>query len=524
MAEDATGLDQWLSGQGLDQASDQKRAADAAAARKKQSDTKKANATLAQFRNAAEEAAKALQTATFDYKQGGMTKDRLNGIYKAYVTAQDQLYTMDAPGAAQIQTKYFPQAKAPATTTEQAAPSDVSKNVNGVAPTIVFDKNGNPVKNSDGSYKTAVGATAPDATPAKAPAASVVSSNPFQTITSSDKQVQGPLLPADEAARWAKNYGAIGAMALTIPWMANILKDAASQGWNAQKFTQEVKSYKDPTSGQSPWDALGAAYRDSTLAYYDNKAAWGQQYNDKLTILQQSAIRQGLDPAAFGTQIDLTDPKAIDAAYKDQHSGVNSFFNAFYNNMPDMGVIDKYVSNHTTLAKTDQNVYAGIISQNVDALKSYANDMGVASQYLPKVQGSTGDYFGNAAKLIQDGNTTLQEQQNYIKDQAISMYAPFANRIKEGMSVKALASPYVNAASNLLENQDQTAFDLSSTTGYGSMITKAMQGDGQTPMALDKFVTSIKQRPEWLQTSNARNSLMDTATQLLRNFGMVTGG
>ena len=40
-------------------------------------------------------------------------------------------------------------------------------------------------------------------------------------------------------------------------------------------------------------------------------------------------------------------------------------------------------------------------------------------------------------------------------------------------------------------------------------------------MSLDQFATQVKQRPEWLQTGNARNSMMDTANQLLRSFGMV---
>ena len=428
--------------------------------------------------------------------------------------------------------------------------TDKYGNVNGVAPTIVFDKNGNPIKNADGSYKVATGATMPDATKA------ATSGNTGGTNTDNNKAPTSPAVPVDintptpntgtplqgaagynvdaktqqtADQTWVQQYGGIGAMALTIPWMKTLLAQAAKGQWTTEKFTNEVKNYTD-SSGQHPWDQINQAYRDSSIAYYDNKEAWAQQYNDKLAILQKSAVSQGLDPSIFGSAIPVgadgktMNSSAIDAAYKDQHNGVNSFFNVYYNNMPDQATVDKYVANHTGLAKTDKNVYGGIIGQNIDTLKAYANDMGVSSQYLPNQQGGSGDYFANAADNIQKGTTTIEEQQNYLRDQAASMYAPFANRIKEGMSVRALASPYINAASNLLENTDQSAFDLGSTTGYGAMITKAMQGDGTTPMSLDKFVTSVKQRPEWLQTSNARNSLMDTATSLLRNFGMVTGG
>ena len=310
--------------------------------------------------------------------------------------------------------------------------------------------------------------------------------------------------------------------------MADIIQQAYDGKWSATKFTDTVQNYVDPKTGVKPWDQIGQSIRDSELAYYGNKQAWGQQYNDKLQILQQSATAQGLDPAVFGTALPTDaagniDPAAIDAAFKDTKSGVNTFFSQFYNNMPDQATVDKYVANHTGFAKTDQGVYGGTLGSTVDALKSYASQMGVASQYLTSGQTAPGtDYFANAASGVQKGNTTLEEQQNYIKQQAIAMYAPFAQRIKEGQTVQALASPYLNAAANLLE-VDPSTIDLGATTGLGASVTKALQGDGTTPMSLDAFTTSVKQNPQWLQTTNARNSLMDTANTLLRNFGLVTG-
>ena len=425
--------------------------------------------------------------------------------------------------------------------------ADENGNVNGVAPTIVFGPDGKPVKNPDGSYKTAVGATAPNATPpanntpgssggSKSTGNTPTGASGFTPLTQTEQdanafKLAGPNISQDAKSQlWSQQYGGIGAMALTIPWMKNLLAQAASGGWSATKFTNEVKNYTD-SSGQKPWDTLAQAYRDSTLAYYDNKQAWAQQYNDKLDILQKSAIAQGLDPSVFGSALSIKDPshlspdeiKAIDAAYQDQHSGVNSFFNVYYNNMPDQATIDKYVSNHTSLAKTDNGVYGGVIGQHVNTLTDYAESMGISPMLLPAQQGGASDYYANAAKAIQNGTTTMEEQQNYIKQQAIATYAPFANRIKEGMTVQSLASPYINAASNLLEIAP-SKIALSDTQGLGQFVTTALQGDGTNPMSLDKFMTAVKQRPEWLQTTNARNSVMDTATTFLRNMGMVTGG
>ena len=76
------------------------------------------------------------------------------------------------------------------------------------------------------------------------------------------------------------------------------------------------------------------------------------------------------------------------------------------------------------------------------------------------------------------------------------------------------------AASNLLE-VDPSTINLGAATGLGAKVTKALQGDGTNSMALDSFNTYMKQQPEWLNTGNARTSLMDVANTWARDFGKV---
>ena len=109
-----------------------------------------------------------------------------------------------------------------------------------------------------------------------------------------------------------------------------------------------------------------------------------------------------------------------------------------------------------------------------------------------------------------------------MRNVAANIYKPFAQQIKDGYSVSDLASPYTSAVANLLE-VSPTSVDLGATTGYGSLVTKALQGDGTNPMNLDAFTTQVKQQPQWLNTKNARDSLMGTASTMLRNFGLVVG-
>ena len=336
---------------------------------------------------------------------------------------------------------------------------------------------------------------------------------PFESANSATQQ------------QFVQQFGGLAAMAFSTPWIAAILDQAIAGKWDAKKFA-------DTVSVNPEFAKWGKAVQDENNAYYGDPThqSWAQQYNDKLEILQQSALRQGLDPSVFGSKIDLTNPTAIKAAFDDKNNGVNAYLTQYYANTPTQEIIDQYVSNHAGLAKNAGGALGGTLAATAQDLKSYAASMGVASQYLtPSWAGAAGqvntgsDYWTNAALAIQQGKTTSEAEKNLYRQQAQNIYKPFAQQIADGYSVSQLASPYTSAVQNLMELGNQP-IDLGSTTGYSAMITKALQGDGTNPMNLDQFTTQLKQRPEWLQTGNARNSLMDTATQLLRNFGMVVGG
>jgi hypothetical protein len=340
------------------------------------------------------------------------------------------------------------------------------------------------------------------------------SATPFESANASQQQM------------FVQQFGGIAAMAFSTPWLAKILDQAITGNWDAKKFANAVNLAPE-------FAAWGKSVQDGNLSFYGDPThqAWAQQYNDKLQILQQSALQQGLDPSVFGNKIDTSNPNAIQAAFADKNNGVNAYLSQYFNNAPTQAILDQFVANHTGLQKQAGGALSGAIATNAQALKSYAASMGIASQYLTptwtdangnKVASGT-DYFTNAATAIAQGHTTLDSEQALYRMQAQNIYKPFAKQIADGYSVAQLASPYTSAVQNLLELGSQP-IDLGSTTGYGAMVTKALIGDGTNPINLDQFTTTVKQKPEWLQTTNARNSLMDTASTLLRNFGLVVGG
>ena len=345
------------------------------------------------------------------------------------------------------------------------------------------------------------------------------------SITTSPN-TSGAFDPAD----WVNKYGAIASMAFTTPWISTLLQQAVQGKYTADKFTQAVETYQ----GGEPWQSIGQAVKDGEEAFYGNQSAWVQQYNDKLAILQRSAVAQGLDPSYFGSPLSATDPDAATKAYKDSSNPMNAFLNQYYNNVPDQGIIDNFVAQHATLMKNNNGGPQGAIATTANSLRNYASQYGVSNTFVnPTWTGTNssgqsasfnqgGDYWTNAAQAISAGYTNVDSIQANLRNTAAQIYKPFATQIQNGYSLTDLAQPYMSAASNLLEVAPDS-INLSATNGIGYKLSQALQGDGTNPLSLDAFTKQVKQDPAWLQTTNARNSMMDTANTLLRNFGLVTG-
>jgi len=324
-----------------------------------------------------------------------------------------------------------------------------------------------------------------------------------------------------EQKSFIQKYGGIAAWAAATPWMENYLNQAIKGGWTADKFTQAV--YADPN-----WQKVGQSTRDYDTAFYGNTQAWAQQYNDKLKLLQESALRQGYDPSIFGQSLgDNPTPDQIKAAAAG-NSGTNTFLQAYFSNMPDQTTLDRFVASHASIStQADKFTPEGELATTSAGLKQYAQQYGINPNTLPSQwtgaagQGkATGDWFTSTADAISQGYTTLDSEQAAMRTKAAQLYKPFAAQIANGESVQSLAGSYLGTASNLLEKPADN-FTLGDFTGTNGLITKALQGDGTNPLPLDQFMSQIKATPEWLTTGNARNSLMDTASSILQGFGLV---
>ena len=339
---------------------------------------------------------------------------------------------------------------------------------------------------------------------------------PFMPPTPTD--ITSPTTPAQDRATLMSTYGAQVALVDSVPELSALLNTAMAENWSAAKWSAEYQN-------TNWYQQHGAGYITSETDRLADPGKYAEAYNNLLTQMTNIALAKGLDVSSFGGQINAAQAKAFNPA---QPNVVAQMLQHYYNVQPDATILSQYIAKNSQIALSSTGTPEGELATTSQSLRNFANSMGVSSQYLtPTWNNAAGagvnaspDYFTNAAYAIQQGLTTADTEQALYRQNAQAIYKPFAQQIANGASVTQLAQPYIAAASNLLE-VDPSTINLGAATGLGAKVTKALQGDGTNSMALDAFNTYMKQQPEWLNTGNARTSLMDVANTWARDFGKV---
>lgn len=336
------------------------------------------------------------------------------------------------------------------------------------------------------------------------------SKQPAKTVTTIDK--------ATEMKTLAQQYGALGAMAMQPgnEWMNKILTEAATApggAWTKQKFLDAIQA--DPH-----WAAMGQSMQKAQEDFYGSGgAAWYTSYDRLWNMMKNNALAQGLDPSALGPELQATDVAGIKAAFSDPNNPVTTYLNMHYADssaLNDPIALGHYVATHAKIAYNPASgTPQGDLAANVINLRGVTNDWGMSGVYTDK---QLQDY---ALKMQQgvsgyDINSFTSQQ----RANAIATYKPFADALSKGNQTLAqLASPYITTMAGLLEI-DPSNIDLGSTTGYGSIVSKAMMGDGTTAVDPLSFANQVRSLPQWLNTQNAQKTLLSAGDQIIAKLGL----
>ena len=130
-------------------------------------------------------------------------------------------------------------------------------------------------------------------------------------------------------------------------------------------------------------------------------------------------------------------------------------------------------------------------------------------------------WYLSAAKSVSAGLSTEDDWNRDIREQAASRYPVFADKIRSGMSVYDLASPYIQTMAQEFEiNPEQIS--LSDT--YIMQAMTALDDKGTpVPLGLWDFQKKLRNDPRWMNTAKAQNEITSVTGRVMQMFGLMAG-
>lgn len=154
----------------------------------------------------------------------------------------------------------------------------------------------------------------------------------------------------------------------------------------------------------------------------------------------------------------------------------------------------------------------------------YGGEAGQAEQELRQYATSMGIRIGDSTlkkwlrNIVSQGQTT-DDYKAWLQGHAENLFPELKQQIKEGMTVRDIADPYFQSMGNILE-VDSSALDLFDPTIRKALSSYKDEATGKVGVKLIwQFETDLRKDPRWLETNNARESLMQSTHQMLQDFG-----
>jgi hypothetical protein len=312
--------------------------------------------------------------------------------------------------------------------------------------------------------------------------------------------------PEETKSKFLATYGVQAALVNSDPSLQKLFASAMAGTWDAKRFAAEFANTTWAKTHAETW-------QNAETARLSAPATYAQSYNNMRDAIARLAGTMGeiIPPEQLGG--------AADAAKT--HDRTGNIVEWALDQSWGKGVNTDALRQHIAeLGKINLSLPGGETGKAMTQLKSYATDMGMGNLALP----GGNDYFAAAAQSIMLGKSDINTWQADILKNAKEKYKAFAPQFDAGQTLRTVAAPYINSLSNLLEiAPDQ--IDLGASTGYGKLISDAMNGSDPAnpkPTALYDFEKAIKARPEWGFTNNARDTVMGGVHDLLKTFGKVS--
>lgn len=288
-----------------------------------------------------------------------------------------------------------------------------------------------------------------------------------------------PKLSMDELA---VQYGFAAAFFNSDPELAKLIKEAVAGQWTSQKFQAKFMTtnwYRSREASVRQWSDLMARDPAEAQNKIAESKAWLSDQFSQLGVQVDDAIISTLASQRLQWSWSESQTQDILASYINYQAGETS----------------------GTVAAIETNIRNNAYQYGVDVSDLQMQDWisGVVSQ-----------------KYTEDSLN------DYIRDMARSKYSAMTGYLDAGMTVRQVASPYLQEFSKLMEvGPDTVSLD-------DPLIANALQGrvdpkTGQPQMmTVAQMQKAAKQDQRWLYTSNAKQSMTDLGQGILRDMGLVS--
>ena len=149
----------------------------------------------------------------------------------------------------------------------------------------------------------------------------------------------------------------------------------------------------------------------------------------------------------------------------------------------------------------------GTIGSSVSTIRNAALNYGITldKNYLNTIQTSLLD--------MTDGRDT-QYYLNEMRNQAMDLYKPFAESIKQGRTLYEITNNYRTKMADLLEVDPENL-------SWKDMMNKVIDPTTGNARMLSDFTKQVKQDPLWQYTKNAKETYSNMAADLMKQFGFM---
>lgn len=288
----------------------------------------------------------------------------------------------------------------------------------------------------------------------------------------------------------AAQYQAAVGIIYTVPELQALFEQALDEEWTPARMQAAIQN--------SDWYRNNNEYARTAWAQEQlGGADWEANLTNARSAVQLAAAQMGAD---------VTEEELSALARRYVYEG--------WADSTRRGLMMEALSGEITFLKDDrgQAYMSGNAGQLVDDLRNMARANGISF---------TDNWYTSAARSVASGLSQANDWERDIREQAASLFPVYGDKIRAGMNVYDLASPYINTMAQELE------LDPNQITLNDPYIRSALGGMSDsgdfTPMGLWDFQKKLRQDPRWENTSRAQNEVTSITGRVMQMFGLMGG-